>query len=189
MNKAFLVQAVKENWYLVAALVAMPVVGLIVALQPEKADDDIQAATVEVTMSDEEAATLRANAQQSVPWARTNRSDQDVDEAIDTYKAQVNRDINSDESAEALANMANLYYSKRGDWENAALYYEILLDKHPDYSANKVSYANLASCYERLKVWDLARTAYERMRDHFGPGTKEYDWAIYKLDNPSTLGQ
>lgn len=184
MNKEFLIEVIKENWYLIAVIVAMPVIGLVVALRPEKTDDDIQAATVQVAMTEEEAAAVRA-AQPSLPWARGESAQQEAIAAIDSYKEQIDHNLNSEESAPALANMANLYYSKLADWENAALYYEILLDRHPDYTGNKVSYANLASCYERLKEHDLAQTAYERMRDHFGPGSKEYEFASYKLENPS----
>ncbi len=188
MNKEFLVTALKSNWYLVLALIALPLVGVFMALRQGNTEDDVQAASVVQTMSEEEAAAARA-ARQEVPWARAaRRRDNEVAEAIKDYQAQIHEDVTTEDSAGALARMANLYYSKLGDFENAALYYEILLREHPHYTGNKISFANLASCYERLKEYDLAQTVYERMRDHFGPGTKEYEYASYKLSHPRTIG-
>ena len=44
------------------------------------------------------------------------------------------------------------------------------------------AYPNLASCYERLGELDLARGTYQRMMEAFPPGTKENEFAVYKLD-------
>lgn len=191
MNKEFIVEAIKSNWYLAVAVVALPSVGVFMALQPKPVEDDPDATVVTTaaeSMSDEEIQAARS-AQQDSPWARAARPDASAEDQIADYKDQIANARPGQDTAGETARMANLYYSKMADWEQAALYYEILLREYPDYSANKVSYVNLASCYERLKEYDLARVTYERMREHFGPGTKEYEFATYQLENPeSKLG-
>ena len=182
MNKTFLVSVLKENWYLVLAVLAFPAVGIIMALRPEAPEVDVPvpvAATATVN-------TTASSTNQNLPWQVANPRD-GVEASIQNYHTQLKHGLNDEERPGVLARMANLYYSKQGDYDNAALYYEILMQDHPDFDGNKVSYSNLASCYERMKETDLARATYRRMRDHFGPGTKEYEFADYKLTAPANM--
>lgn len=178
MNPSFVVSALKSNWYLVVALVAVLIVGLILAIRPEGAGPEGGEGG-----SGPPTTVATGPAVPATPSAAFKPASKEDQARIDIkhYMEKLVEDPKGEEAPRNLHRMANLYFSSLRDYGQAAYYYEELLHQHPDDPLNDNVFANLALCYERLNDSEKLRWTYERMLERFPKGTAHYQFAQEKL--------
>lgn len=176
MNKELFVSGLKSNWHLVLVCLGFFVVAAAWALKPSDNGHGPVAIAAQ-TQPKAESGAMRPHTSR---WARPT-AQQEVQNAIDDYQRDLSENRRSPETAANLFRLGNLYYSKQQNYEQASLYYEILLQDFPDYKRNNTVYPNLATCYERLGKMDLERHTYKQMREYFSPDSQDYVFATQKL--------
>ncbi len=166
----------RGNWHLMSLMVLIFAAGIWMAISPEKADD------VDAMPIDSEIATILTdpNLTSESRWS-TPTKDEEVAAAIEKYENELKYNRGNEETPANLYRLANLYYSSVPDYEKASLYYEALIQEHPNYEGIKNVYPNLVACYERLGKDELRRATLRRMMDHFGPDSQEYLFAKQEL--------
>lgn len=166
MNKAFLSDMLRRNWYLVAVLVvcaAWPAYKL--AGGSTKTDGGETGVIVEPeppvpTPPSVEERTLAT---------------------IKEHGEQIEADPDAPDAPARLAAMGNLYLQKLGNYQEAARCYELVLVDYPEWEGVGNVYIQVATCYERLEDRQNARRIYEKMLEHFPPDAQEYAYAQGKL--------
>ena len=176
MNKELFVSGMKSNWYLILVCLGMFVAAAAWALKPSDGGHGPIAVAAQTQPKAGSAATHPYTSR----WARPT-AQEEVQNAIEDYERELTQNRRSLDTAANLFRLGNLYYSKQQNYEQASLYYEILLQDFPQYERNNTVYPNLAACYDRLGKMDLERHTYKRMREYFSPNSQEYIYATQKL--------
>ena len=87
-----------------------------------------------------------------------------------------------DESAAILSALGNLHKQKKRDYRTAAGYYEILIEKYPEWPGINAVYHQLISCYTQLDDQQSLRLLYRKMVDVFPAESNEYEYANAGLE-------
>jgi tetratricopeptide (TPR) repeat protein len=180
MKKNELIEAALAEWKIAAGALALIGVAAVLALRG--GDDSTEAATSSDLAARVERSALGAPMSGTpVDPARLWTGPSDEAKALadlDRYQHTLNSDPTREEAALAISRIANTYYSRFGDYETAASWYERLLNDYPEYQKNLHGvYANLGACYERMGNLALAKSTYLRMMEHFSEGTHEHAFA------------
>lgn len=178
MSKEFIVDGLAKNWYLVLVLIGIVAVAGVLSQGSDvvanaNGQADIGSDSVDPALSSAVVARSR--------WQQPTRDSRVLD-AIANYEEELKYNRGSSETPVNLYNLANLYYSKMQDYNKASLYYEALIQEHPDYKGLNTVYPNLGICYQRLGKYELERGVYRRMLDYFPDHTQEYLYAHTMLN-------
>ena len=107
----------------------------------------------------------------------------DADSVIAEHLAQLDKELEPDEAAARLSALGNLLRQKQGDYRAAAGYYEILVERYPDWEGILGAYRELISCYEALERPQDLRQLYRRMLEVFPEGSDGHRVAKEALDH------
>src|SRR5690606_13733916 len=179
MKKNELIGAALAEWKIAAGALALVGVAAVFALRG--GDDSTEAATSDLAQRVERSALGAPAAgtptDPSRLWTGPSAEAKALAD-LDRYQHTLNSNPTREEAALAISRIANTYYSRFGDYETAASWYERLLDEYPEYQKNLHGvYANLGACYERIGNLALAKSTYLRMMEHFSEGTHEHEFA------------
>jgi tetratricopeptide (TPR) repeat protein len=168
--------ALRANWHLLILMALVAGAGIWMAIKPGDSSG-VDAISVEAEIS---TSLTDPNLVMESRWS-TPTKDKKVADAIEHYESELKYNRGNEETPANLYRLANLYYSNVRDYHNAALYYEALIQEHPNYEGLKNAYPNLAACYERTGQSELYRSTLRRMMDYFGPESQEYLFAKQEL--------
>jgi tetratricopeptide (TPR) repeat protein len=176
MDGEMFTRVLRGNWHLISLMMLICGAGIWMAVTPEKAGD-VDAVSVDTEMTTNLTdPDLEVDSRWSTPT-----KDKKVAAAIEQYESELKYNRGNEDTPHNLYRLANLYYSSVGDFDKAALYYEALIQEHPDYEGIKNVYPNLVACYERLGEDELRRATLRRMMEYFGPNSQEYVFAKQEL--------
>lgn len=179
MTKDELVEAAKDNWYFLLALVALIPAGIFAA---RAGSPDVEAENLATQQA--VSAALAASAQ-SGDVASFNRGGRTAaDEAmghIKGYEKEVAENWSSDETPLNLRRIGNLYYTSLRDYDKAVENYELIIYRFPEWDGIDSFYPNLAMAYKRLGNTAMERQTYQRMIKHFPPESNYVEFAQHQL--------
>lgn len=175
MNKLFVREAIRQNWHLLVAFIAVAVIGVIAAINQNAESPAAEAAKL--------AAEVRVMtpADMESPFKPGGVKKQEALHSIQAYKEALAKDRRSEDAAMNFRRIGNLYYSQLGDWEQAMLFYEALITQFPDWEGLRTVYPNLAECYRKLGQLDMERQTYQRMLEYYPEDAQEYLFAQQQL--------
>ena len=174
MNKQFLAQTLKDNWYLVlAVLVCFAAIGYRL-VTPQEAESPA-ATTGERPVSAGQPLVLPP-----APPAVATREEQ-VLEMIDDYRQRVQTDPQHPDAPATLMAIGNLYRDRLMDCAQAAAYYEQAIAEYPESTSRRDIYIQLADCYDRTGNFDMRDAVYREMLAYFPPDSEEYLYARQQL--------
>ena len=179
MNRDFVVEALKSNWYLVAALGVMLCAGIATALMPKGA-----------LTADAQAIDSKLAATENGPQARMlspgrfkpgKTKAQKATDVINRYKKELADNVGDPALKRNLLRIGNLYYSSLRDYDSAIQYYELMLIESPDETGVRDTLPVLAQCYVNTNQRGLEYETYRRMLEHFPANSQHYLFAKEKL--------
>lgn len=100
---------------------------------------------------------------------------------IEQHEQRLEANPESEDAPALLHAMGNLARHKLGQYEQAAQYYEVLLEEYPEWKAIRKVYPQLAVCYERMGDELNAQSVYKRMIKRFPEDSQEYQFARAQL--------
>ncbi len=172
MNTRFWLTALKDNWYLLAAMaICVGAFAYKVAVSGEEA----QVEPVERTY----ARVRTGGPRSSLSTLQRTKADphKGARQVIESHRAKLEENPRAEEAPAYLNAMGNLYVQKFSDYEEAARCYETLLSDYPESGNVRAACIHLANCYERLEDTQKARRVYRRMMDLFPAHSQEYQYA------------
>jgi tetratricopeptide (TPR) repeat protein len=173
----------QPKWYLLAIAVAI-VLLLAVLLWPRGDGEVEEVQTGPVPVARPPAVQTQDELRQALQEARqTQRQDPEerLLETIDSHRARVEADPESEEAPGYLNAMGNLYLQRLGDLESAAEVYQRIIMEYPDWPGTYAVYPQLEVCYQELGDGIGLRWVYERMMQRFPPESEEYAYAREQL--------
>ena len=173
VNETYVREAIRQNWHLLLAFVAVAVMGVIAAIR-----QPVETVTVEAVGADQGTATA---AELETPFKAGGTRNQDALLSIQAYKQELAKDRQSEEAAKNFRRIGNLYYSQLGDWEQAMEFYEALITQFPNWEGLDTVYPNLAECYRKLGQHEMERQTYKRMMEYYPEETQAYLFAQQQL--------
>lgn len=99
-------------------------------------------------------------------------------DALDT----LGEDEDRDEYASRVYALGNLYQQKNLDFATAAGYYELLIDRHPEWPGIRGAYHQLISCYVQTDNQTALRLLYRKMIEVFPEDSEEALYAEEALN-------
>ncbi len=130
----------------------------------ERTEDAEQAALtrdLEATLARQRAHRARRAAEKSTIETHL--------EILDT----LGEEEDGDEYASRLYALGNLYQQKNLDFATAAGYYELLIDRHPEWPGIRGAYHQLISCYVQTDNQTALRLLYRKMIEVFPEDSEE----------------
>ena len=144
------------------------------------------APTPKPTPSDEQEALREEFEASLAKQEETPRSEtKTTDDTIVEHQARLEElEANPvpDESAAILSALGNLHKQKKRDYRVAAGYYELLIEKYPDWPGVNAIYHQLISCYTQLNDQQSLRLLYRKMVEVFPPDSNEFEYANAGLE-------
>lgn len=185
----FAPQGAWNRWNGLIALLAISIVFVLTlgrrgegpdAGQPRKDSPSAQAPRASVS----DQATLRDTLDRLLAEQGKGRPEpnQEEDPAIAEHLDALESDLEPDEAAARLSALGNLYQLKKGDFKAAAGYYEILIERYPDWEGVLGVYRELVTCHEMLGDQLELRALYRKMLEKFPEDSDEYRAAREALD-------
>jgi len=174
VNKQFLAQTLRDNWYLfLALLIFVAAIGFRIVMPGDS------------ELAEDQAAQRPPTAGQPLvlppePAPAVNR-EAPVRTMIDDYRQRVESDPEHPDSAATLMAIGNLYRDRLMDYGQAAAYYEQTLNDYPDTEFRRDIYIQLADCYDRLGDFELRDAVYRDMLDFFPEDSEEHLFARAQL--------
>lgn len=180
MDKAFWIEGVKSNWWLIAIMVLCLAVpagrfllgpthetgGILNTPQPPSAAGLVDSSQLDARRNQDPFRTKRM---------------QEALETIAKHEARLEANPATEEATSLLNAMGNLYCMRLQDYEKASHCYRRALEENGDALRNRDSYIGLARCYEKAGEPIKANQVYLDMKAAFPPDSQEYAFAEAKL--------
>jgi tetratricopeptide (TPR) repeat protein len=177
VNGPFLKQALRDNKYLLIALV---VIVISIPLFALRSGPDAQAELRPSDSAAGSAATELDSLEFPVSPARTTVEAR-ARQTISEYQQRFAADPSSEEAPALLGAMGNLYRQKLSDYEQAAGCFEQLINEYPDDPGVRDAHLQLLICYERLGDQENRSRVLRRLMNVYPPGSSEHDYAAEQL--------
>lgn len=169
----------KDNWYLVVALVVLLGGGAIAAFRSGQEDEPLPTGVVGKAQDGTEVVRLGPDAIDDEP-ATTGYQHLSPDERdqkyIEEYTEELNANPEADEAAGILMKLA-VVYRRQQQYDDAVIALEDILEKYPDSPHARTAVIQLPEVYQEAGDRQMARQSYERMMQFFPPESQEYQWA------------
>ena len=102
-------------------------------------------------------------------------------DAIVSHETKISKNPSHVEVPAYRLAIANLYITRLGDLESAAVHLDALISEFPESNLAGQAYAKLADCYENMGHWTGAESTYREMMNHFPEGSARWEYADAKL--------
>jgi tetratricopeptide (TPR) repeat protein len=176
MNRSFLAQAARDNWYLIAAFLLLVVSIPVFALRSDPSEaTEIPPSNSKITL----AAGL--GDVEYMPVAARSATEVRARQTIAEHQQRFDADPKSVEAPALLGAMGNLYRQKLSDYEQAAGCFERLISEYPDDSGVRDAYLQLMICYERLGDQENRSRVLRRIMSAYPPESEEHAYAALQL--------
>lgn len=174
----------KDNWYLIVAVVALLGMGAIAALmsggEPEIRDQTGvvgQHGDVDIVRLSPEQLEVRET---TTRYQGLSQAEKDQ-KYIEDYEAKLSDDPDGPKAAETMMSLA-VVYRRQDEYNSAAIALEDLLRKFPESPNYRSALIMLPGVYEAAGDRSMARQTYRRMMDHFPAGSQEHQYATQRYD-------
>lgn len=176
--------AIKSNWYLIVAAVALVIVGVIAGVvsggEEEGGDVVVQQAgnSIDVVTVEDKPDT---------PTTTTYQGRSDAEKraiAIEELEQQLDDDPNAPEAPDRMQTLMTLYVTER-DFDSAVAVGEEFVQLYPNHDDVLDTLKTMAQMYEELNESGLARSTYRRIMDHVPPDSAQYTAAQRSIEDLS----
>ncbi|MEK7795397.1 MAG: hypothetical protein AAB353_12750 [Candidatus Hydrogenedentota bacterium] len=167
----------RNNWYLFAAIAVLVGASVVLALRPSSTEESLGGQLA----ADAVVAELEPGLPEPGPFKPGGDNKSKLLGYISGYKADLVKEPDSDEAKQNIRRIGNLYYSGLNDYAESINYYELLMEKYPDWEGTHEIYPNLAQAYNLTGQLDMERIVYERMLKAFPSDSQYYLLAQQKL--------
>lgn len=187
MANSELTQALKQNWYLLAACAVLVVGGIVYGLTQggDSGTDEGALVSEETEFQDLNAdspAGVSANENFVKRTGTSNAKGKEGQKLEKEYLAKLqDASLSDDEYALTLFRLANVYYSALDDYDSAITYFEELIDGYPNYVRTKDAWKYLADCHNRNGDFDQEIAVYNQMITKFPEDSDLNKWAREQL--------
>jgi len=171
----FLGGVLQETWYLLVIMAGF--MALAVYLYAKESQDAPEQRDRAVTQIAPLTVPVLPGGEQSRRISQQERARA----VIEQHEQRLEANPESEDAPALLHAMGNLARHKLGEYEQAAQYYEALLEEYPDWKAISKVYPQLATCYERMGDELSAQSVYKRMIKRFPEDSQEYQFARAQL--------
>jgi tetratricopeptide (TPR) repeat protein len=180
MSKEELVQGLRKNWYLIAALVVIAAFAVVKLLTSPGGDTspppDVTANENQAVPSTQESLEALQKVTQPDEQAKARTQ-------IQEYQRKIDANPQGEETPAYLMAMGNLYLQKLGDYEKAKTPYEHIILEFPDSEERRQAFLQLEACYRTQKDRTGLKWLYEKMLEAFPEDSQEYQYAQKQLEN------
>ena len=175
MNREQLIAIVRDNWYLVAALVLCLGLGSHMLAQETRAEAAPAVyPTIAAAHPDPAVNSVRGPSPRSTERERAAAT-------IARHRARVDENPAGTDAPVYWHAMGNLYRQKLGDYEQSAQCYERVLLDFPDWDGAHKVYTQLVTCYQRLGDREKVEWVLREMTRVFPEDNVEHQWAKGEL--------
>lgn len=168
----------RNNWYLFAAIAVLVGASVVLALRPSSTGESDQSELTAEAIAGDTAPGVP----EPGPFKPGGDNKSKLLGYISEYKANLAKEPNSDEAKMNIRRIGNLYYSGLNNYAESINYYELLMEKYPDWEGTHEIYPNLAQAYNLTGQLDMERIVYERMLKVFPSDSQYYLLAQQKLN-------
>lgn len=174
MSKEELLDGLRKNWYLIAALAVIAAFVLVKLLinsgEGASTPPDRNAGPKASGPSTQE--TLEALQKVTQPDEQAKAHTQ-----IEDYQQKIEANPEDEETPAYLIAMGNLYRQKLGDYENAIRCYERIIINFPESEQRRQAFLQLEACYLKLEDRTGLKWLYDKMVEAFPEDSQEYQYA------------
>lgn len=168
----------KDNWYLILALVLMLGIGVVAALMSGGEEEVLPTGVIGTAGDGVEIVRLNDDETGDKPTiGYQGMSAEERDQKyIEEYQAKLAHDPAGEHVPETMIALATVY-RRVGQHDDAAILMEDLVERFPDNPHARTARIQLPEVYQDAGDVAMARASYQRMMDHFPPETQEHQWA------------
>lgn len=170
----------KDNWYLVVALVVLVGGGLVAALMSGGEEEPLPTGVIGTAGEGVEVVRVSDDEMLAKDDVQVGYHDMTAEERdkryVKEYLEKLEVDSDSDAAAGTMMSLA-VVYRRQGEFDDAAMVLEELLEKFPDSPNARSARIQLPEVYQQAGDIPMARTSYQRMMEHFPPESQEHQWA------------
>lgn len=180
MSKEEILQGLRKNWYLVAALAVLAILAvakLLIGAGEDTPPTPPEAANAGPVLQPPQAS-LDALLETTRPDEKAKALSQ-----IEEYQKKLDREPNAEDNPAYLMAMGNLYRQKLGDYENAIHCYERIILDFPESTGRREAFLQLEACYLKQEDRTGLRWVYDKMVEEFPEESQEYKYATQQLED------
>ena len=180
MSREELLQGLKKNWYLIAALVlvvALAAVKFLVGAGDAPGTASGPGAGERPTMP---TAPENLDALQA---ATTPDQQEETRTQIEEYRKKIAEEPKAEDTPAYLMAMGNLYRQKLEDYDEAITCYERIILDFPESTERRPAFLQLEACYLALEDRTGLKWLYEKMVEEFPEDSQEYKYAAQQLED------
>jgi len=181
MSKEELLQGLRKNWYLIAALAVFAALAAVKLLMGSSETPSQTPGNVATTGT----VTKLPSAQESLTVLQSATTPDEQAKArtqIEEYQQKLKAEPGAEDTPAYLMAMGNLYRQKLGDYAKAASCYERIIMEFPDSADRRQAFLQLEACYLTQKDRTGLKWLYNRMVEEFPEDAQEHLYAKEKLD-------
>jgi tetratricopeptide (TPR) repeat protein len=179
MNSEQLAKGLRENWYLIAALVVFVALAAVKLVTGSDADETQKAADNQT--AGEKLPNASDTLQELQRAARPNPEEQ-ARRQIEEYREKLAEEPESEDAPAYYMAMGNLQLQKFSDYEEAAKAYEQVILEFPEWEGVRKAYLQLEACYQKQEDRTGLKWLYEKMVEAFPEESNEYEYATKQLE-------
>lgn len=175
MNQSMVLTALRQNWHLLAGLMAVLAIagGMAYTTRDTAAGPRGTAAPATGLAAVAEHAASRAAV---APPARRTPA-QIAEETIREHRAALEADPHGEGAPARLSAMGNLYRHKLMNYQEAAQCFEQIIWNFPEWPGKADAFLQLLYCYEKIGDPESQRRVLRQMMESFPPDSQEYLYA------------
>lgn len=168
----------KDNWYLILAVVVLLVGGVVAAVMSGGEEEELPTGVVGsagdgvdiIRVSDDDLED-----KPTVGYQDLTAEERDA-KYVEEYTQKLQEDPNGAHAPETMIALATVY-RRQGNFDDAAIVMEDLVEKYPDNPHARTARIQLPEVYQDAGDVSMARASYQRMMEFFPPDTQEHQWA------------
>ena len=174
----------KDNWYLILAVVVLLVGGAIAAFMSGDEEETLPETGVVGQVSGVDVVRLEpGQAGGDVPTIgyQDLTPDERDQKYIEDYQKKLAEDPDGADAAGTMMSLS-VVYRRQLQYNDAAIVLEDIVEKFPESPHTRTAMIQLPEVYREAGDVNMARESYRRMMDHFPPDTQEHQWAKQQYD-------
>jgi tetratricopeptide (TPR) repeat protein len=172
------VAALKKNWIGLGVSIFLVAMGLLLGFGKEDPPESGGGASSGNGSNAVAAVVEPVNKGSLTPFGSSPMRIRKAEATALRYKRILDESQSEEEIELTLSRLANVYQSYLHDYDEAAFYFQKLLNDFPDSEYVLHAYVRLSQIYYRLEDYGSEMQVYETVMREYPPESEEYKWAM-----------